>query len=103
MCEDENPRIRTNERMPMSEEQTSENIDNESSGKIFTTHHKYKETTIFEDPEDTNVSLGGLRTSSEDHLAQTKEEKEDLSSSKKGKNAYKVSITSAFNTLNPLR
>ena len=89
--------------MPMSEEQTSEIIDSESSRKILTTHHKHKETTISEDPEDTNVSSGWSRTSSKDHRAQTEEEKEDLLLSKKGKSANKASISSAFNALNPFR
>ena len=55
-----------------------------------------------EDPEDTNVSSEGPMTSSEDHQAQIEEKEEDLSLSKKGRNADKVPITSAFNTLNPL-
>ena len=52
--------------------------------------------------EDTSVSSEGLRTSSKDHRVLTKEEKEDLSSSKEGKSTDKASITSAFNALNLL-
>ena len=48
------------------------------------------------------MSSKGMRTSFVDHQAQTEEEKEDLSSSKKGKNADKAPITSAFNALSPL-
>ena len=68
----------------------------------ITTHHKPKETIIPEDLEDTSTSSGGPKFSSEDHQAPTKEEKEELSSSKKRKNADKPSITSTFNALNPL-
>ena len=53
--------------------------------------------------EDTNMSLEGPRTNFEDHQAQTEEEEEDLSSTKKEKNVDKTSITSALNTLNSLR
>ena len=48
------------------------------------------------------MSSKGPRPSFEDHWAQTEEEKEDLSSSKKRKNVDKAFITSAFNTLNHL-
>ena len=41
-------------------------------------------------------------TSSEDHRAQTEKEEEDLLSGKKENNVDKTSITSVFNTLNPL-
>ena len=40
--------------------------------------------------EDTSVSLEGSRTSSKDHRVLTKEEEEDLSLSKEGKNADKA-------------
>lgn len=68
----------------MSKEQTSEGTNSESSGKTWATHHKSRETTMPEDPEDTLISSEGSRTSSKDHQAQTKEE-EDLSVSKEGK------------------
>ena len=71
-------------------------------GAKITTHHKPKETIIPEDPEDTITSSGGPRPNSEDHQAPTEEEKEDLSSNNKRKNADKASITSTFNTLNPI-
>ena len=48
------------------------------------------------------MSSEGPGTSFEDHQAQTKEEEEDLLSSKKGRNADKAPITSVFNVLNPL-
>ena len=55
-----------------------------------------------EDLEDTDVSSEGPMTNFEDYRAQTEEEHEHLSSSKKGKNVDKTPITSVFNTLNPL-
>ena len=48
------------------------------------------------------MSSEGPRPRFEDHQAQTKEEKEDFSSSKKRRNADKAFIAFAFNTLNPL-
>ena len=57
---------------------------------------------MLEDPEDTNMSSEGPKTSSEDHQTQAEKEEEDLSSSKKGRNVNKVLITFAFNALNPL-
>ena len=45
------------------------------------------------------MSLEGPRTSSEDHRAQIKEEKKDLSLSKKGKNVDKAPINSTFDAL----
>ena len=48
------------------------------------------------------MSSEGPGTSFEDHQAQTKEDEEDLLSSKKGRNADKAPINSVFNALNPL-
>ena len=66
------------------------------------THHKHKKTIISKDPEDADMSSEGPRPRFEGHQAQTKEEKEDFSSSKKRRNADKAFIAFAFNTLNPL-
>ena len=54
-----------------------------------------------EDLEDTLLSSEGTRTSSEDHRAETEEEKRNLSAIKDGKNVDKASISYTFNTLNP--
>ena len=58
-----------NKKRSMPEEHTLENTINESLGQIRQLNHKPKETRIPEDPEDTDMSLEGPRTSSEDHRA----------------------------------
>ena len=67
--EDENPRIGSKVRSPMLEKHTLEGTDSEPSGEISATHHKSRETTMPEDPEDTLMSSGGSKTSSKDHQA----------------------------------
>ena len=57
---------------------------------------------MLEDTEDTLLSSKGPKTNSEDHRAQTEEEKGDLLASKERKTVNKASIISAFNTLNLL-
>ena len=64
------------------------------------THHKHEETIIPEDLKDTDMSSGGMRPNFEDYRVQIEEEKEDLSLSKKMRNANKASITSENNFYN---
>ena len=60
------------------------------------------ETRMPEDPKDTDASFEGLKFNAENHRTRTEEARENWSQTKKWENTDKVSITSTFNTLNPL-
>ena len=55
-----------------------------------------------EDPKDIDASFEGPKFNAENHRTRTEEERESWSQTKTRENTDKVSITSAFNALNPL-
>ena len=91
-----------NEKRSMLEEHTLENTINESLGQLRQLNHKPKETRIPEDPEDTDMTLEGLKFNVEDHWTRIEEERESWPLGKKGMNTDKTSIISPFNALNSL-